>query len=138
MADTERTYIMLKPDCVERGLIGEVISRIERKGYKITNMKMMTLDEPILREHYAHIANEDWFPVMVDYMTSGPVVAMIVEGVDAIAGMRRLMGPTMNANAQPGTIRGDLTYSNRLNIIHGSDAPETAEIEIKRFFGPEA
>ena len=131
----ERTYIMLKPDCVERGLIGEVISRIERKGYKITNMKMMTLDEPILREHYAHLVNEDFFPLLVDFMMSGPVVAMIVEGDDVIAGMRRLMGPTNNANAQPGTIRGDLCCSNRLNIIHGSDAPETAEAEIKRFFG---
>jgi len=138
MADTERTYIMLKPDCVKRGLIGEVISRIEKKGYQITAMKMMTLDEPILREHYAHIAGEDWFPLMLDYMMSGPVVAMIVEGEDAILGMRRLMGPTINANAPAGTIRGDLTYSNRYNIIHGSDSPETAEIEIKRFFGPDA
>lgn len=131
----ERTYIMLKPDCVQRGLIGEVISRIERKGFQITNMKMMTLDEPILREHYAHLVNEDFFPLLVEFMTSGPVVAMIVEGEDVIAGMRRLMGPTVNANAAPGTIRGDLTYSNRLNIIHGSDSPETAEAEIKRFFG---
>lgn len=138
MAEKQRTYIMLKPDCVKRGLMGEVISRIEKKGYEITAMKMMTLDEPILREHYAHIANEDWFPLMLDYMMSGPVVAMIVEGEDAIAGMRRLMGPTVNANAPAGTIRGDLTYSNRLNIIHGSDSPENAEIEIKRFFGPDA
>lgn len=138
MAESERTYIMLKPDCVQRGLMGEVIHRIERKGYQITAMKMMTLDEPIIKEHYAHIANEDWFPVMIDYMTSGPVVAMIVEGVDAIAGMRRLMGPTMNAKAEAGTIRGDFTTSNRLNLIHGSDSKESAEAEIKRFFGPEA
>ena len=131
----ERTYIMHKPDCVERGLIGEVISRIERKGYQITAMKMMHLDEPILREHYSHLVNEDFFPLLVDFMMSGPVVAMIVEGEDCIAGMRRLMGPTNNANAAPGTIRGDLACSNRLNIIHGSDSPETAEAEIKRFFG---
>ncbi len=131
----ERTYIMLKPDCVERGLIGEVISRIERKGYKITNMKMMSLDDPILREHYAHLVDRDFFPNIVEFMTSGPVVGMIVEGDDVIAGMRRLMGPTDNSLAAPGTIRGDLACSTSLNIIHGSDSPESAEAEIKRFFG---
>ena len=134
----ERSYIMLKPDCVERGHMGEVISRIERKGFKITAMKMMTLDEPIIREHYAHLTELDFFPMLVDFMESGPVVAMIVEGEDVVAGMRRLMGPTNNANAAPGTIRGDLAFSSRENIIHGSDSVENAEIEIKRFFGPEA
>lgn len=134
----ERTYIMLKPDCVQRGHIGDVISRIERKGYKITAMDMRMLDEAILREHYAHIVNEPYFPKTLEFMTSGPVVAMVVEGNGVIAGMRRLMGPTVNENAMPGTIRGDYTDSNTLNIIHGSDSPENAEIEIKRFFGPNA
>ena len=90
----ERTYIMLKPDCVKRGLMGEVISRIERKNYKIIDAKMMTLDEPILREHYAHIADKPFFPEIVTYMTSGPVLAMIVEGDNAVKGMRIIMGAT--------------------------------------------
>ena len=90
----ERTYIMLKPDCVKRGLMGEVISRIERKNYKIVDAKMMMLDEPILREHYAHIADKPFFPEIVTYMTSGPVLAMIVEGDNAVKGMRIIMGAT--------------------------------------------
>ena len=134
----ERTYIMLKPDCVKRGLMGEVISRIEKKGYQITAMKMMMLTEEQLREHYAHIAKYDFFPLLLDFMMSGPVVAMIVEGNGVIDGMRRMMGPTNNPDAAPGTIRGDLTWSSRENIIHGSDSPETAEEAIKRFFGENA
>ena len=130
----ERTYIMLKPDCVKRGLIGEVISRIEKKGFKIENMKMIQLDEKILREHYAHIADKPFFPGVLDYMQSGPVVAMIVTGDNAIKGMRNLMGPTNYDEAKSGTIRGDFATSTGENIIHGSDSPETAEAEIKRFF----
>ena len=103
----ERTYIMLKPDCVKRGLMGEVISRIERKNYKIVDAKMMTLDEPILREHYAHIADKPFFPEIVTYMTSGPVLAMIVEGDNAVKGMRIIMGATKFEEAAAGTIRGD-------------------------------
>lgn len=132
---TEKTYIMLKPDCIKRGLMGEVISRMEKRGYKIVDAKMMMLDEPILREHYAHIADKPFFPETVEYMTSGPVFAMIVEGENAIKGMRLLMGPTKFGDAQPGTIRGDYASSTTYNIIHGSDSPETAEVEIKRFFG---
>ena len=103
----ERTYIMLKPDCVKRGLMGEVISRIERKNYKIIDAKMMMLDEPILREHYAHIADKPFFPEIVTYMTSGPVLAMIVEGDNAVKGMRIIMGATKFEEATAGTIRGD-------------------------------
>ena len=130
----ERTYIMLKPDCVKRGLMGEVISRIERKNYKIVDAKMITLDEPILREHYAHIADKPFFPDMLAYMTSGPVLAMIVEGENAIKGMRILMGATKFEDAAAGTIRGDYASSTTMNLIHGSDSEETAAIEIKRFF----
>jgi nucleoside-diphosphate kinase len=130
----EKTYIMLKPDCVRRGLVGEVISRIERKGYQIVGMKMMTLDEPILREHYAHMADKPFFPEIVEYMISGPVVGMIVEGEDAIAGMRTLMGATDPAKAAAGTIRGDYANVIRNNIIHGSDSAESAKAEIARFF----
>ena len=131
----ERTYIMLKPDCIKRGLMGEVISRIERKNYKIVDAKMMTLDEPILREHYAHIADKPFFPEIVTYMTSGPVLAMIVEGDNAVKGMRIIMGATKFEEAAAGTIRGDYAFCTSENLIHGSDSVENAEIEIKRFFG---
>ena len=131
----ERTYIMLKPDCVKRGLMGEVISRIERKNYKIVDAKMMTLDEAVLREHYAHIADKPFFPEIVTYMTSGPVLAMIVEGDNAVKGMRIIMGATKFEEAAAGTIRGDYACCTSENRIHGSDSVENAEIEIKRFFG---
>ena len=131
----ERTYIMLKPDCVKRGLMGEVISRIERKNYKIVDAKMMTLDEAVLREHYAHIADKPFFPEIVTYMTSGPVLAMIVEGDNAVKGMRIIMGATKFEEAAAGTIRGDYACGTSENLIHGSDSVENAEIEIKRFFG---
>ena len=134
----ERTYIMLKPDCIKRGLMGEVISRIENKGYKITNAKMMNLDETILREHYAHIADRPFFPEIVEYMTSGPVLGMIVEGENAVLGMRIIMGATKFEEAAAGTIRGDFAYCTAQNIIHGSDSVENGEIEIKRFFGANA
>ena len=131
----ERTYVMVKPDALQRGLVGEILGRIEAKGYHLVQAKTMMLDEPILREHYAHIADKPFFPETVAYMTSGPVLAMIWEGENAIAGIRQLMGATKFEQAQAGTIRGDLASSTTYNLIHGSDGPETAEIEIKRFFG---
>ncbi len=131
----ERTYIMLKPDCVRRGLMGEVIARIERKGFAITEAKMMRLDEAILCEHYAHLTEKSFFPELVEYMTSGPVLGMIVEGDNVVKGMRILMGATKYEEAAAGTIRGDFATSTTENIIHGSDSPENAEIEIARFFG---
>ncbi len=131
----DRTYIMLKPDALKRGLMGEIISRIERKGYKITAAKTMQLDAEILKEHYAHLTDKPFFPELVEYMTSGPVLAMIVEGPDVVLGMRILMGATKFEEAAPGTIRGDYAYCTTENLIHGSDSKENAEIEIKRFFG---
>lgn len=131
----DRTYIMLKPDALKRGLMGEIISRIERKGYKITAAKTMRLDAEILKEHYAHLTDKPFFPELVEYMTSGPVLAMIVEGPDVVLGMRILMGATKFEEAAPGTIRGDYAYCTTENLIHGSDSKENAEIEIKRFFG---
>lgn len=131
----ERTYIMLKPDAVKRHLMGEVISKIERKGFNITNMKMITLNEAVLKEHYAHLVEKPFFPEIVEYMVSGPVLAMIVEGNDVVKGMRFLMGATNWLEANPGTIRGDYANSTTENLIHGSDSVENAEIEIKRFFG---
>ena len=131
----ERTYIMLKPDAIERGLMGAVISRIENKGYKIVDAKMMNLDEAILKEHYAHIADRPFFPEIVKYMTRGPVFGMIVEGENAVKGMRIIMGATKFEEATAGTIRGDFANTTAENVIHGSDSVENAEIEIKRFFG---
>ncbi len=130
----ERTYIMLKPDALKRNLIGEIICRIEKKGYKVVDIKMMILNEDILRKHYSHIADKPFFPEIITYMTSGPVLAMIVEGENAVAGMRILMGATKFEEAVSGTIRGDYAMSTSENIIHGSDSIENAEIEIKRFF----
>jgi nucleoside-diphosphate kinase len=126
---------MLKPDCIKRNLVGQVITRIENKGFTIKEMKMMTLTEDILGEHYAHLKDEPFFPALMAYMTSGPVIGMIVEGDNVLKGMRKLMGPTKYEEAEAGTIRGDFATSTRFNIIHGSDTPENAEIEIKRFFG---
>ena len=131
----ERTYIMLKPDAIKRRLVGKIISRIEEKGFDIVEAKMFMLNEELLKEHYAHLADKPFFGEIVSYMTSGPVLGMIVEGDEVIAGMRKLMGKTKWLEAEPGTIRGDFACSTTENLIHGSDAPETAEAEIKRFFG---
>ena len=131
----EKTYIMLKPDAVRRGLMGEIINKIERKGYTITAMKMFNMTKELLREHYAHIADRPFYPEVEEYMLSGPVLGMIVEGENVIKGMRNFMGPTKYLEAPAGTIRGDYSCNDRENLIHGSDAPETAEAEIKRFFG---
>ena len=132
--ETERTYIMLKPDAVRRGLMGEIINKIERKGYKIVEMKMFMMTKELLDEHYAHIVDRPFYPDVVEYMMSGPVVGMVVEGENVIRGMRNFMGPTKYLDAPAGTIRGDYSCNDRENLIHGSDAPETAEAEIKRFF----
>ena len=130
----EKTYIMLKPDCIKRKLMGRVIARIEDKGYDIVDAKMMNLDEAILKEHYSHLADKPFFSEIVEFMTSGPVLGMIVQGENAVKGMRNLMGPTQFEEAIAGSIRGDYAFSTGENIIHGSDSPENAEIKIKRFF----
>ena len=129
----EQTYIMLKPDALTRGLTGEIIARIEKKGYKILAAKTMLLSENILREHYAHLTTFGFFPSLLSYMMSGNVLGMVVEGPGAVLGVRMLMGATKEA--LPGTIRGDYAFSTRENLIHGSDSAENAQIEITRFFG---
>ena len=131
----EKTYIMLKPDAFKRGLVGKIVSRIEAKGYRILEAKTLQLDEGILKEHYAHVADKPFFPEIVEYMTSGPVLAMIVQGNNCIDGMRMLMGATKTEAALAGTIRGDFANSTGENLIHGADSAEAAEIEIARFFG---
>lgn len=131
----QRTYIMLKPDAYQRKMMGKIITRIEEKGWTISNIKMMTLDEAILKEHYAHLVEKPFFLEIAAFMMSGPVVGMIVEGDDIVEGMRSLMGPTKWYEALPGTIRGDYACNTMCNLVHGSDTAENAEIEIKRFFG---
>ena len=130
----EQTYIMLKPDAVERRLMGTIISRIENKNFKIVDAKLISLSQEIIQEHYSHLLDKPFFPELEAFMTSGPVLAMIVEGENAIAGMRALMGPTNVFEAAPGTIRGDFASDLTRNLIHGSDSEENAKIEIERFF----
>lgn len=130
----EKTLVFLKPSCVERCLIGEVVKRIENKGLIICGMKMMQLDEKILREHYAHLVDKPFFPSIVASMTSSPVVVMCLTGVEAVRVFRAMTGLTNGRNAAPGTLRGDFCMSGQANIVHASDSVENAEIEIKRFF----
>jgi Nucleoside diphosphate kinase len=130
----ERTCILLKPDALKRRLAGRIISRIEDKGYIIADARMLQLDEAVLREHYSHLADQPFFPDIVRYMVSGPVLAMIVEGENVVEGTRKIIGATRFEDAAAGTIRGDYAFSTRQNLIHGSDSAESAEIEIRRFF----
>lgn len=132
----EKTLGILKPSCVERNLIGEVIGRIEKKGLIICGMKMMQLDEPILREHYAHLVDKPFFPSIVASMTACPVIVMCLKGVDVVRVFREMTGVTNGRKAAPGTLRGDFCMSGSLNIIHASDSVENAEIELNRFFRP--
>ncbi|NLW43727.1 MAG: nucleoside-diphosphate kinase [Syntrophomonadaceae bacterium] len=130
----ERTFLMVKPDGVERGLIGQVISRLENKGFRMVAMKMLRISEELAREQYAEHAGKPFFDEMLSFMTSGPVVAMVWEGRGVIQSVRRLMGATDPAQAAPGTIRGDMGTSISRNVVHGSDSPAAAEREIKLFF----
>ncbi len=131
----EKTYVMLKPEALKRNLIGKIISKIEKKGLKVVEMKTMMLTERILKEHYAHIVDQPFFPEILGNMTSGPVLAMIVEGENAVLAMMIMCGPTKWNECQPGTIRGDFATNTGQNIIHRSDSNETALEEIDRFFG---
>jgi nucleoside-diphosphate kinase len=131
-----KTFIMLKPDSVRRGLMGEIIARIERKGLKITKLKMLVLDADTAKEHYAEHANKAFFPSLIEFITSGPVVKMAVEGRNAIHIMRKLAGAN-TWDALPGSIRGDFAFSYDENVIHSSDSEESAERELRLHFGIE-
>lgn len=133
----EQTLVILKPSAVERCLIGEVITRIQQRGLIITGMKMMQLDEAILREHYAHLVDKPFFPSIVESMTASPVVVMVLKGVDVVEVFRAMTGVTNGRKAAPGTLRGDFCMSGQANIVHASDSVENAKIEIARFFKPE-
>ncbi len=133
----ERTFVMIKPDGVQRGLIGEIISRLERKGLKIVAMKMINVERDLAERHYAEHKEKPFFQSLVDYITSGPVVAMVVEGKNAVKVVRTLVGATNPQEALPGTIRGDFGMEIGRNVIHASDSLESAEREISLFFKPE-
>lgn len=133
----ERTLIILKPDAVQRGLIGEIITRFEKKGLQIAGMKLMVIPQSVAETHYAPHKEKPFYPGLVRFMTSGPVVVLALQGVNAITIARNLMGATFGSKAAPGTIRGDYGVSNAYNLIHGSDSPEAAEKELNLFFKKE-
>lgn len=133
----ERTLILCKPDCMEKNLAGQVIARFEKAGLNIVAAKMLRLTPALLDEHYAHIKDRPFFPEIVTFMSSRPVLALILQGDQAVSRVRDLLGPTDSRKAAPGTIRGDLGTSNMLNIAHASDSVENAALEVKRFFRPE-
>ena len=131
---TERTLVLLKPDTVRRGLVGEVTSRFEAKGLSIVRMELRTIDGELADRHYVEHVERDFYPPLRDFVTGGPLVAMVLEGDEAIAVVRAIAGATDGRKAAPGTIRGDLSLSNRENLVHGSDSAESAERELAIWF----
>ena len=133
----ERTYLMVKPDGVQRGLVGEIVSRFEKRGLKLVAAKLMIIPKDVAENHYGEHKGKPFFPSLISYITSGPVFAMVWEGENAVTICRNMMGKTKPLESAPGTIRGDYCLVTGLNIIHGSDSPESAVREIGIFFKPE-
>ena len=133
----ERTYLMVKPDGVQRGICGEIVSRFEKKGLKLVAMKLMVIPKEVAENHYGEHKDKPFFPSLINYITSGPVLAMVWEGESAVSVCRNMMGKTNPKESAPGTIRGDFGMQTGMNIIHGSDSVESAEREISIFFKPE-
>ena len=131
---TQRTLVLLKPDAVRRGLVGEVLSRFEAKGLTIVAMEHRRIDVELADRHYAEHVERDFYPPLREFVTSGPLVAMVLEGDEAVEVVRAINGATDGRKAAPGTIRGDLSLSNRENLVHGSDSPESAQREIAIWF----
>jgi len=132
----ERTLVLVKPDGVQRGLIGEILTRLERKGLKVVGLRLLEVPGEMAERHYAVHAGKHFYAGLLEFITSGPVAAIALEGPDAIATVRRVVGQTMPNEAAPGTIRGDLGISGLRNLIHASDSPETATFELELWFGP--
>jgi nucleoside-diphosphate kinase len=130
----ERTFVMVKPDGVERGMVGEVISRFERRGFRLCGMKAMCIDLELAKRHYAEHVDKPFFPSLSAFISRGPVVAMAWEGQDAVRATRTMLGATDSAQAAPGTIRGDFSLSKEENLVHGSDSLESAAREVALFF----
>ncbi len=137
MTLAERTFVLLKPDAVQRALVGEIVGRFERRGLKVVAMKMLRVTRSLGETYYAEHKGKSFFEPLMSYVTAGPVVAMVLEGDGAIAAVRRMMGKTNSAEAEPGTLRGDLALTIGRNVIHGSDSPESAKREIPLFFKPD-
>jgi nucleoside-diphosphate kinase len=133
----ERSLIILKPDAVQRGLVGEIVTRFERKGIRIAGMKFMQIPQQLAETHYEPHKGKGFYAGLVKFMTSSPVVVIALEGKDVINISRKMMGATFGSKAEPGTIRGDYGVSNSFNLIHGSDSPESAARELKLFFKPD-
>ena len=133
----ERTLVIIKPDAVQRGLIGEIVTRFERRGLRIAALKLIQIDEPLARRHYAIHEGKPFYEPLVGYITSGPVVVMVLEGSEAIDVVRCTMGATDPAQAAPGTIRADFGLEIGRNLVHGSDGPDTADFEVPLFFSEE-
>ncbi|XP_051523607.1 nucleoside diphosphate kinase A-like [Myxocyprinus asiaticus] len=136
-ANEERTFIAIKPDGVQRGLVGEIIKRFEQKGFRLVAMKLIQASEDLLRQHYSDLMDRPFFPGLVSYMSSGPVVAMVWEGFNVIKTGRVMLGETNPTDSKPGTIRGDFCVQVGRNIIHGSDSVDSANTEISLWFSPE-
>jgi nucleoside-diphosphate kinase len=132
---TETTLILFKPDAVTKGIIGAVLQRFESAGFRVNGLKMMHLSQEILKDHYAHVADRPFFPEIVSFMQSSPVVALALSGENVITRVRDLLGPTDSKKAPAGTIRGDFGTDMMVNVCHASDSPEAAAAELKRFFG---
>ncbi len=133
----EKTFAMIKPDGIQRGMVGEVLSRFEKKGLKIVAMKMLKIDKTLAENHYAEHKGKSFYPLLIDFILSGPVIAFILEGPNAINAVRKLVGATDPDEAEPGSIRGDHVLFTTFNIIHASDSPESSEKEISLFFSLE-
>lgn len=131
----ERTLILVKPDGMQRGLAGEIISRLERRGLRIVAMRMFQMEEAVARRHYGEHEGKGFFQGLISYITSGPIIAAVIEGTDAVDAVRKTMGATNPAKSEPGTIRGDLGLEMGRNLIHGSDSLDSAKKEIALFFG---
>ncbi|QEG41615.1 nucleoside-diphosphate kinase [Roseimaritima ulvae] len=133
----QRTLILLKPDCFQRRLVGEILSRFERKGLNIVAMKLIQVTPELSKQHYAEHAEKPFYPSLEDFITSAPVVALALEGLDAIAVVREMLGATNGLKAAPGTIRGDFSSSRQMNLVHASDSPESAARELDLYFSKE-
>ena len=133
----EKTLVLLKPDAIQRGLVGKIMSRLERKGLKFVAVKLMVISQELARRHYADHVGKPFFEGLVEFITSGPIIAAVVEGHNAVEVVRGFMGATDPRAAAPGTIRGDLALSIGLNLIHGSDSEESATREVELFFSPD-
>ena len=131
---TEKTLVFIKPDAVKRGLVGKIITRFEDKGFEILELKKMTVSSELAAKHYEEHFGKPFFPYLKQFIMSGPIVVMVLEGIDAVSAVRKMIGITNSAKAESGTIRGDFSLSGRFNIMHASDSPESAAREIANFF----